>query len=119
MAFADPQTVTINAVAKTLPRISYSPSVYSQDDGNIKVTVQHAAGKARTRRTVRLDFAKVAADPLIAAQNIRFSMSAYLVVDQPITGFTVAELKQVVDGLTLWLTASSGANTTKFLGGEV
>jgi hypothetical protein len=45
-------------------------------------------------------------------------MSAYLVVDQPITGFTVAESKQVIDGFVAWLSASSGANLTKLLGGE-
>lgn len=121
MALADPQTVTINAVAKTLPRTGYLPSagVFTIDDGTIKLQVSNTAGAKRTRRSVRLDFAKVAADPLISAQNIRYSMSAYLVVDVPITGFTVAEAKQVVDGLTLWLTTGSGANTTKVLGGEV
>ncbi len=121
MAFADPQTVTINAVAKTLPRTGYLPTsgIFTQDDGNIKLSVSDDYGKTRTRRSARLDFSKVAADPLISAQNIRYSMSAYLVVDQPITGFTVAEAKQIVDGLTLWLTASTGANTTKLLGGEV
>lgn len=45
-------------------------------------------------------------------------MSAYLVVDTPITGFTVAEAKQIVDALTGYLTASSGAKVTNILGGE-
>jgi len=121
MAFSDPQTVTINAVAQTLPRVG-SPingaGLFSKDDGNVKLTMSHQSGK-RTRRTCRLDFRKIAADPLVSAQNIMYSMSAYLVVDLPVTGFTVAEAKQIVDALTLYLSASTGAKTTQLLGGEI
>jgi hypothetical protein len=45
-------------------------------------------------------------------------MSAYMVVDVPVTGYTVAEAKQIVDGLVAYLTISTGANVTKLLGGE-
>lgn len=116
---ADPQSVTINAVSNTLPAISRgtNTSKYQKDDGNVALTVAHAYGK-RTRRSVRLDFSKVAADPLISSQNIKYSMSAYLVIDTPVTGFTVAEAKQIVDALTAYLTASSGAKVTAVLGGE-
>jgi hypothetical protein len=116
---ADPQTVTINAVAQTLASIArgVNTSTYQKDDGNVKLGISHQYGK-RTRRTARLDFSKIAADPLISAQNIKYSMSAYLVIDTPITGFTVAEAKQIVDALTAYLTASSGAVVTKILGGE-
>lgn len=118
MAFADPQSVTINAVANSLPRTAQDPSgVFTKDDGNVKLSISHSYGK-RTRRTIRLDFSKIAADPLISAQNIKYSMSTYLVVDTPITGFTVAEAKQIVDALTGYLTASSGAKVTQLLGGE-
>jgi len=120
MAFSDPQSVTINAVANSLPRVGLGNGTgdFKKDDGTVELKFAHSYGK-RTRRTVRLNFSKIAADPLISAQNIRYSMSAYLVVDVPITGFTVAEAKQIVDALTLYLTSSSGANTTKLLGGEV
>lgn len=119
MAFADPQSVTINAVANSLPRVStgVNQSVYQKDDSNVKLTPSHQYGK-RTRRTIRLDFSKIAPDPLISSQNIKYSMAAYLVVDVPITGFTLAEQKQIVDALTLYLTASSGARVTQLLGGE-
>lgn len=116
---ADPQSVTINAVANSLPAIGrgVNTSSYQKDDGNVKLTVSHAYGR-RTRRNVRIDFRKIAPDPLISSQNIEFSMSAYLVVDLPPTGFTNAEAKYIVDALTKWLTDSTGANTTKVLGGE-
>lgn len=119
MAFADPQSVTINAVANSLPRTSsgVNSGVFTKDDGNVKLSVSHQYGK-RVRRTIRLDHAKIAADPLISDRNIRHSMSTYIVVDVPITGYTVAEAKQIVDGLTAYLTASSGAKVTQLLGGE-
>lgn len=119
MAFADPQTVTINAIAKTLPRVNVgtNQSVYLKDDQEVKLTASHQYGK-RIRRSIRLDHRKTAADPLISSQNIIYTMSAYLVVDVPVTGYTVAEAKQIVDGLLAYLTASSGAQVTKLLGGE-
>lgn len=117
--YTDPQTVTVNAVANTLPRTSsgVNSGVFSKDDGTLKLSVSHSYAK-RTRRTVRLDHRKVASDPLNPTQNQPFSMSAYLVVDVPTVGYTVAEAKQIVDALTAFLTASSGAATTKLLGGE-
>jgi hypothetical protein len=116
---ADPQSVTINSVAQSLPAIArgVNSSIYQKDDGTVKLSIAHNYGK-RTRRTARLDFSKIAADPLISAQSIRYSMSAYLVIDVPTTGFTVAETKQIVDALTLYLTASSGAKVTSIAGGE-
>ena len=119
MAFADPQSVTINAVAQSLPRTSsgVNAGVFTKDDGLVKLSVSHQYGK-RTRRTIRLDHAKIAADPLISSTSVRYSLSAYLVVDMPITGYTVAEAKQIVDALTLYLTTSSGARATQLRCGE-
>jgi len=119
MAYTDPQSVTINAVANSLPRTSngVNSGVFTKDDGNVKLSVSHAYGK-RTRRTIRLDHRKIAPDPLVSAQNIEFSMSAYIVVDVPLTGYTITEQKQIVDALTAYLTASSGARVTQLLGGE-
>lgn len=119
MAFADPQIFTINAVANTLPRVSSGVNTgsFSKDDGTVKATVSSAYGK-RTRRSLRLDFQKLAPNPLISAQNILYSMSTYIVVDIPVTGFTIAEQKQIVDALTGYLTASSGSKVTQLLGGE-
>lgn len=119
MAFADPQSVTINAVPISLPRTGSGPSTgaFTKDDGTVVLSVAHSVGK-RTRRTVRLVHSKIAPDPLISAQNIKYSMTAYLVVDVPPTGYTVAEQQDVVDGLTLWATTGAGANLLKLLGGE-
>jgi len=119
VALSDPQSITINTVANPLPRVSTdrNASTYSKDDGNLKLSVSHSYGK-RVRRAVRIDSRKTAADPLFPAQNAPYSASVTLVVDAPLTGYTVTELKQIVDGFTAWLSASSGANLTKVLGGE-
>jgi hypothetical protein len=119
VSYSDPQSITINAVANSLARTSSSANagVFTKDDGNVKLSVSHAYGK-RVRRVARVDHRKVAADPLFPAQNTPYTMSVYLVVDGPVTGYSVAELKQVIDGFATWLTASTGANITKLLGGE-
>lgn len=119
MAFADPQSVTINAVAKSLARTGSGLGVgsFSKDDGEVKMAISHAYGK-RNRRTLRIDHQKLTTDTLDPTINTLYTMSTYIVVDVPTVGYTIAEQKQVVDGLTAYLTASSGARVTQLLGGE-
>lgn len=119
MSFVDPQSVTINAVANSLPRTSsgVGSGRFSKDDGNVVLDVSHQIGK-RTRRTIRLTHRKVAADPFLSATNNQYSMSAYIVVDIPPVGYSLVEQKQIVDSLTAYLTATSGARVTQLLGGE-
>jgi hypothetical protein len=119
MAFADPQTVTINAVAQTLPRVSSGENKgsFRKDDTTVELLISHAYGR-RNRRSIRLNHNKIAVDPLIPTNSVPYSMSVTLVVDTPTVGYTVAEAKQVGDALVAYLTASSGANLTKVLGGE-
>ena len=119
MALADPQSVTINAVAVSLPRTSSDTNAgaFTSNDGTVKETVSHQYGK-RNRHLFRIDHSKIAPDPLISSQNIKYSMSFYIVADVPVTGYTVVEQKQVIDGFIAQLNASSGALITKVLGGE-
>lgn len=119
MAFSDPQTLTINAIANTLPRTSSGDNrgAFTKDDGTVKLTISHALGK-RSRTLVRVDHSKIAPNPLISAENIKFSSSFSFIIDSPETGYTIVELKQVADALVAWLSASSGANLTKVLGKE-
>lgn len=119
MAFADPQSVTINAVAQTLPRVETqgSRSVYRKDDGTVSLTISHQKVAGRSRRMVRLDHSKIAAD-VFTSDNLKYTTSVWLVADVPDTGYSVVEQKQIVDALTAYLTASSGARATQLLGGE-
>lgn len=120
MAFADPQTITINAVPHTLSRVGFGENTgsFRTNDGLVSASIAHQYGR-RQRRTLRLEHAKIAPDPLVSAQNVKYSMSTYIVCDTPVTGYTVLEAKQVIEGLTSFLAASSGASITKLLGGEV
>lgn len=116
--FADPQALTIGS-ALSLPRIGtgLNSGTFQTADGLVVLKNSHLYGK-RTRRTIRIDHSKVAADPLVAAQNLRYSASVYLVVDAPPVGYTPADLTSICTGLFTNLTASTNANLTKFLGGE-
>jgi hypothetical protein len=117
--FADPQSVTIGT-AQTLARTGTGPNQgrFQKDDGTIVLSVVHQNLKARNRRTFRIDHSKVAADPLVTAQNLRYSGSMYIVTDFPVVGYSIAEQIQVVTGVFTNLTASTNANLTRFLGGE-
>jgi len=113
--FSDPQSVTISGSANSLPRISsgIASGGYSTGDGTVQLKISHQTGK-RFRRTVRLEHSKIAADPLTSA-NTKYSMTAYVVLDTPVVGYTVAEAQAVAAGLVAWLT---NANVGKVLGGE-
>ncbi len=119
MAFADPQSVTINGSAKTLPRTSSGANSgqFTTADQLDKLSISHQYGK-RVRHLIRLDDSKIASDPLMSGQSIPVSMSAYLVVDVPTVGYSQAEQAYVVNALTAYLTASTNAKVTQLLGGE-
>lgn len=119
MSYADPQSVTINAVPVSLPRTGsgIGTGSFASADGLVTLSVANTYGK-RTRRLIRLSQSKISADPLVPSQNVRSSMSVYMVVDVPVNGFTVAEQKYLVDAFTAYLSASSGAKVTQLLGGE-
>lgn len=116
---ADPQSVTVNSVAISLPTVRRGDdqSTYRSADGNTELVVSSAYGK-RTRRTARLNFRKIAADPLNSSTNLEYTGSCYLVFDLPVVGYTPAEVKLQSDGFLAYLTASSGAKVTALLGGE-
>lgn len=119
MAYADPQSVTVNAVPVSLPRTGSGSGTgsFQSADSTYQLTVSHSYGK-RTRRQLRLNQSKISADPLVTNQNVRSSMSCYIVVDVPVNGFSVVEQKYVVDALVAYLTAGSGSKVTQLLGGE-
>lgn len=113
---ADPQSVTINGVATSLPRTSAGPTqnVYTSADGNTTMTTRQNATSQRFRREVRLSQRKVAPDP-ISAVNREIGVSVYLVIDEPKAGFTDAEIGYLIDALKSWATST---NYNKVLGGE-
>lgn len=119
MAFSEPQSVTINSVAISLPRI-YTPDGSGQFrnyDSKTGVKISHSQGR-RTRRSAALDFAKITTDPLVATTNVLSGMTVRFSVDVPNSGLSSAEQLDVAKALLAWLTASSYANLTKIIAGE-
>lgn len=119
MSFADPQTITIDGVTTSLPRVSVGnrSSDYQSADGNITLRASSAIGN-RIRRVLRVDHSKVSADPYLPDVNVKRSMSCYLVFDVPPTGYSNAELLEIYQGFIAQAQASSDAIIVKLLGGE-
>lgn len=107
MALADPQTITVNTVAKTCNRIKSDgfKSIYATSDEEFKLTVSHQESKQRTRRMVRVDQRVVAADPLTSVNEYK-DLGCYLVIDEPEYGFSDTEIDYVVQALAAWLTTA-------------
>lgn len=116
MAFADPQTITISAVAQTLNRTKSDGlrTEYTTADEVYKFTISHQESGKRTRRMVRIDKRIVAADPLSSINEYK-SLGVYLVIDEPEYGFTDTEIDYLVQALKTW---ASTANVLKVLGAE-
>jgi hypothetical protein len=115
--FADPQTITVNSVAQTLPAIARNDvsSKYQKDDATYAMSLSHQFKAERNRFTVRIDANKVAADPLSSANNRVYSQSVYITMDKPVVGYSNAETQQLASALVAWATS---ANLLKVLGGE-
>lgn len=75
---ADPQTITIAATPNTLPRVGtgVNLSTYRKEDSNLQLEISHTYGKTRNRRAATIIQRKIAADPLISAQNIEYNSSS-------------------------------------------
>jgi hypothetical protein len=116
MAFTDPQTITVDTVEQTLPRIKSDGfrSEYLEDVEEFKLTISHQESKTRTRRMVRIDQRVVAADPLTSVNEYK-TLGVYLVIDEPEYGFSDAEIYDVVEALKAWATE---ANILKVCGSE-
>jgi hypothetical protein len=117
----DPQSITHNAIALSLPRQGTSQperlGKFATSDGNFEFTVRQDKTSNRFRREVRLTQRKVAADP-ISALNKELSASVILVIDEPRFGFSDAELALLSKALIDAYTASTYAMQVKLLSGE-
>lgn len=110
MAFTDPQSITVNTVAKSLVRIKSDGyrSEYATADEEFKFIISHQASKGRTRRMVRIDQRVVAADPLTSVNEYK-TLGIYIVIDEPEYGFSDTEVDYVVQALADWLTSANVA----------
>lgn len=115
--FADPVTVTVNAVARVMARVSTNgtSSVYESQDGNWKLTVSHQVQNKRVRTLTRLDQRKIVADPLTAVNDFEI-FTTFTVAERPEVGFSQAEVEQQIVGYHNWL--SLNATQVKLYGKE-
>jgi hypothetical protein len=106
--FADPQVVTVNAVAKSMARISNNgtSAIYQNTDKTFKLTISHQEAKTRSRSMVRIDQRAVVTNPLDSTMDYD-TLSFYCVFDYPEYGFTLAQIQQLAAGLTTWLDSTS------------
>jgi hypothetical protein len=108
--FADPQSITVNAVAKSMPRIlsSGTSSTYQKTDEEFKLIISHLKSKGRIRSMARVDQRAIVPDPLTAVNDYE-TLSFYCVVDRPEVGFTQTQVDQLIAGFKTWLdTTASG-----------
>lgn len=100
----DPQTVTVNAVAKVMPRIKTDglSSIYSLSDETFKLTISHQKSNKRVRSMARIDQLAIVPDPLTSVNDYE-TLSFYVVVDRPEVGFSSTQVEQLVAGLKTWL----------------
>lgn len=119
MSFTDPLSVTISGTTIALPRVSVGDdkSEYQSGDGLVLVSANHDYGK-RTRRVLRIDTSKLTSDPFRPSENVKVSMSNYMVFDIPPAGYTATEALAVYQGFKTLFSASSDALVVKLLGGE-
>lgn len=102
--FADPQVVTVNAVAKSMPRVSTGDkkSLYQMSDLTFSLNLSHTVTKDRVRSMSRIDQKAIVPDPLTAVNDYE-TLSVYLVIDRPLAGFTSAQVDQLITGFKTWL----------------
>lgn len=118
--FADPTSITINAVAESFATISRdtNKSVYRTADNEFTLTISRSesgnGANPRRRYLVRIDQQKIAADP-VSSDNAEVTMSVYTVMDVPEWGYSSTQIDDVLQGLQSFLTT---ANSAKVLAGE-
>lgn len=93
MAFSDPIDITYSGGTVHMYRVQDNQlaSVYQNDDRTLRLTISHQPGKGVTRRMVRLDQTKIAADP-ISTVNKSVNAGVYLVIEDPDFGFTDSDV---------------------------
>lgn len=108
--FTDPQVVTVNAVAQSMPRIKVDglSAVYAKADESFKLTISHQKSNQRIRSMARIDQRAIVPDPLTSVNDYE-TLSFYVVVDRPEVGFSQTIVDQLIAGLKTWLdTTASG-----------
>jgi len=107
--FTDPQSVTYNGNAKSMPKVESTgkQSVYISADGNFTMKISHqVVAGGRVRSLVRIDQRAVVADPLTADNDYQV-LTTYMVIERPEYGFTATDVNYQVAALEGWIDSTS------------
>lgn len=104
----DPQVITVNAVAKSMPRIlnEGNHALYQLADGTFFLDIRHTSfrkdKKARIRSLAKFTQRAVVADPLTTVNDYE-TVDVSVQIDRPEAGFTSTQIDQMVAGFKTWL----------------
>lgn len=120
MAFTDPQSVTVNAVPYSLPRVLTGTTVgkFVSADAIREITVDPRGTAKRRRNVVRFYTKRNVLDPLGSGLSTTVQSMVSVTIDRPLSGVTDVEIGQDLDGIIKWLTDASKANQNKLIAGE-
>jgi hypothetical protein len=115
--FSDPQSVTVNSVAQSMPRVETGTrkSIYQKNDQTFTLTISHQTlNNGRIRSLARLDQRAIVTNPLDSTNDYD-TLTYYFVIERPAYGFTMTQVEQLVAGFNSWLTTG---NVDKLFGQE-
>lgn len=119
---ADPQTLTVNAVAKVCARIGSNETTadYVEPEGLFSLRTQRIALKSGdTRHAVTFQQKKVSADPLLEGVSQWRRATVSFAVTTPPAGYTAAEIALLTDAFLDWLRASTDAVVAQLAAGQI
>jgi len=120
LALSDPITITVNAVAKVMPRIATTStgnitgSTYATADGLFQLEISHTRSKGRVRSLIRFTQKAIVTNPLDSTNDYD-TLVDQRVLDRPDFGFTATQLSQQVAGFSAW---EDSTIVGKLFGGE-
>lgn len=120
--FKDPINIQLNGNAKSLPRVyeEKNGTAYRTFEGDLSIDIAHSyvAKRGRRRSMLKLTTNQIVADAYVANTKRPVSMSAYVVIDSPLLGFSAQDKENLVVALADYLKATSNEAAKKLIGGE-
>lgn len=116
MAFADPQSLTVDSESITLPRTGSTGNTgaFTSADQKYKLAITHNGGNRRTH-VARVEYSDIVANPLVPATNSAIGAAVTFTVNTPINGLSAEDAVELASALVAWLTPQ---NVAKLVGGE-
>lgn len=118
MAFSDPQSVTFDGAAKSLPRTGAGATsgLFRSADQKFRLVIAHNTTKGgRVQHVARLELADIVANPLVPSTNSAITAAATFTVNQPSNGLDAETIKDLAAALVAWATEG---NLVKLVTGE-